>query len=820
MAFHALKFSLRAFRKNAGFTAVALISITIGIGVNTAIFSVANSVLLHPLPYRDADRLVILWNRSPGLGITEDWFSTAQYFDIKSKHGGFEELAIAIGANFNLTGDGEPERIGTIRVSANLLPMLGVLPAIGRLFSSADDVVGAAPTALLGHGTWTRRYGADPGVIGRSVILNGQRYEIVGVLPATFSLPREVMPTLDGAENAEIMLPLQLPANAAQIRTREDYNIIGKLKAGVGVATAQSEMDVITASLRRDHPDIYPPDGGLTFSIVPLQDQVVGDIRRPLVVLAGSVCFVLLIACANVANLLLARALGRQKEIAVRTSLGASSLQIVRQLLTESITLSVAGGVLGLGLSWAIVQSIRRLGTGSVPRINEISINSEALFFMFAVSLLFGVLAGLAPAWRIRNLDIQTQLAGAGRGASAAAAMWTRGHNTRRLLVICGSALSVILLVGAGLLIRSFVRLQQVSPGFQPQNILTLELTMTGAKYNDAATIVGTYRELWSRLKNLPGVAAAGGVSALPLSRMFAWGPITVEGRQPPPGEKFINADQRIVAGDYFRTMSIPLVRGRTFNDQDTRENPRVTIVDAHMAAQLWPGEDAIGKRIRTGGPDSTSPWVTVVGVVGRVKQYALDSDSRIAMYLAQAQYPVRAMNVVIKTEAAPENLTATVRKEIRELDPNLPIYGVRTMSERVGDSIATRRFSVVLLTVFAGLALALATVGVYGVITYLVDQGTRELGIRMALGATPGGITNMVIRQGLLLGGIGVAVGIAGALLLTRFLSSLLFGIEPTDPLTFVAIGFLMMMVAIISSYIPARRAARIDPVISLRTE
>jgi predicted permease len=816
-----IRYAVRAFARSPGFTLAAVLSLAIGVGANTAIFSVANALLLRPLPYADPERLVILWNRSPGLGITEDWFSTAQYFDVKTGHQGFEQVAIAIGGNYNLTGDsGEPERIGTIRVSSNLLPMLGVRAAAGRLFVAEDDIPGTSGTAVLGYGTWMRRYGGDPGTIGKRLILNGLPYQVIGVLPASFDLPREVMPTLGTAEHAEILIPLPLGPDAPTIRGREDYNILGKLKRGVVLEQAHSEMDALTARLRREHPEVYPPNGGLTFSIVPLKEQVVGDVRRSLVILIGAVGLVLLIACANVANLLLSRALGRHREIAVRAALGAERMRIVRQLLTESVMLALAGGALGVLFAFASLLGIQALGTRSVPRLHEIAIDGQVLFFTFAISIVSGILFGLAPALRLSRLDLNENLKDASRGSSGASALWGRGQNLRRLLVIAELALSVVLLIGAGLLIRSFARLQDVPPGFNPQNVLTLELTMTGRKYNDAAFALETYRLLWARLARLPGVTAVGGVTSLPLSQMMAWGPITIDGRVPAAGEKFINVDMRMVGGEYFRAMEIPLLRGRLFTEQDTREAQRVALIDAHMAAQYWPQESPLGKRLRIGLADSTGPWITIVGVVGRIKQDALDSESRIAMYLPQTQFPARGMNVVVRSAADPAGLTAAVRKEIRELDADLPVYGVRTMSHRVEDSLARRRFSMLLLTLFASLALGLAAIGVYGVMAYLVSQGARELGIRMALGATPRRILIMVVRQGLAVAAIGVGIGLISAFGLTRLMRRLLFGTEATDPLTFAAIALLLAAIALVASFVPALRAARIDPMVSLRSE
>jgi predicted permease len=763
---------------------------------------------------------VILWNRSPGLNITEDWFSTAQYFDIKTGHHGFEQVAIAIGGNDNLTRNGEPERVGTIRISSNLLPMLGQSAALGRTFSADEDSPGRPATALLSHGMWERHYGADPRIIGQSVTLNGLPYEVVGIMPPSFSLPREVLPTLGGAEQADILLPLPLPADAAQNRDHEDYNIMGRLKPGVSTAQAQAEMDAITARLRHDHPQTYPPNGGLTFGIVPLLEQVVGDARPALFVLLGAVGFVLVIACANVANLLLARAVARQKEIAIRTAMGASRWRIVQQLLTESVLLSLCGGALGVLLAFWSLQWIQILGPKSVPRIHDMGIDSAALLFTFLLSLGSGTLFGLAPALRISRLNVNATLQDASRGSAGTSAVWGRGNHLRRLLVVAELALCVMVLIGAGLLIRSFGRLQHVSPGFNARNVLTLELTLNGPKYKDPQAVLATYRDLWNRVEALPGVTASGGVTALPMSQMFEWGPITVEGRVLPPGENFINADQHMMSGHYFPAMEIPLRSGRFFSEQDNTTSPKVVIVDAYMARQLWPDQNPIGQRIHYGGVSDNEPWETVVGVVGRVKQYTLDADSRIALYRPQTQYPTGTMNVVLRTGADPAALTSAVKQTIRALDSDLPLYNVRTMEQRMEESLARRRFSMLLLALFACVALALATIGTYGVMAYLVNQGTREIGIRIALGATQMGIVRLVVWKGMALALSGVAAGLAGAFALSRLMRSLLFGVSPADPLTFVAISLLLALVTLLASYIQAHRAAHIDPIVSLRYE
>ena len=818
-----IRYAARSLARTPAFCAAAILSLALGISANTAIFSVVNAVLMRPLPYPDAERLVILWNRSPGIGIAEDWFSTAQYFDVRNGHTGFEDVAIAIGANWNLTGDGEPERVGTLRVSSNLLTMLGVRPVIGELFTSEDDRPGRAGRALLGHGTWMRRYGGATSVLGRTLVLNGQPFEIIGVLPASFDLPREVMPTLGGAEHAEIVLPLPLSADAARIRNGEDYNLIGKLKPGVQLAEAQAEMDAITARLRSENPGVYPPSGGLTFSIVPLHEQVVGNVRPQLLVLTVAVALVLLISCANVANLFLSRALNREGELALRAAIGAGRSRLIRQMLTESVLVSIIGGVLGLIATGWMLSGIRGLGAGSVPRLPEITIDLPVLAFTAGVSVLSGVLFGLFPAWRLSSLAVRNELAASNQRTSGAGMMWGRRSRMRRVLVVGELALSVMLVIAAGLLIRSFVGLQRVDPGFSASNVLTMELTMTGRQYAQPERVLQAYRDLWGRLAALPGVTAAGGVSMLPLSQMFAWGPIVLEGRPLPGGVSFVNVDQRTAGGQYFETMRIPLLKGRLFTEHDTRDTPRVVVIDDRMADALWPGEDPIGKRLRRGGmdADAAAPWLTVVGIVGRVKQYTLDeTDSRMAMYHPQTQTASRAMNVVIRTGADPALTTAAAIDAIRALDPDLPIYNVKTMARRVDDSLAQRRFVTWLLGLFAAVAMTLASVGIYSVMSYLVSQGRRDIGVRVALGATTRLVLSMVMTQGFIIVAWGLAIGIAGAAALAGLLRSLLFGVDATDPLTYLVVSLSLGLISLLGAYLPARRAARIDPVSALRSD
>jgi predicted permease len=816
-----LRHSARGLLRNPGFTLAAILSLAIGIGASTAIFSVVNALLLRPVPFADPDRLSILWNRSPGLGITEDWFSTAQYFDIKTSHRGFEQLAIAIGATVTVTGTGgDPERVGGIRVSSSLLRMLGVQPAAGRLFLDAEDVPGQPAAVILSHGFWARRYGANPKMLGTSIPINGVPCQVVGILPRSFALPREVLPTLGGAEQSDLVMSLPLAPSAANARDREDYNIVAKLRRGVTVRQAQAEMDGITARLRRDHPDRYPPNGGLTFAVVPLLDQVVGEVRRPLYVLLGAVALVLLVSCANVASLLLARAMGRQRELAIRAVLGASPGRLIRQTLTESLLLGVCGGTAGvIGAGWCL-RAIALFGAGSLPRLDAIAIDGRVVAFAAAISIATSILFGLLPALRASRVALNAALKEAGRGAAGTGTMWGRGRRTRQALVVVELAVSVTLTIGAGLLIRSFVSLQAVHPGFNPQGLLSFELAMAGRKYSDRPAVLGAYRQLWERLDALPGVTASGGISAFPLTQSPSWTPVTIEGRAPSPGERFINADERVVAWRYFEAMDIPLRGGRLFTEHDTAASERVVIIDERFAREYFAGQDPIGRRMTAGGTPPDVPWLTVVGVVGRVKHDSLESDPRIAFYLPHAQLPGRALTVVVRSSRPPQALAGEVARAVHAIDRDLPLYRVRSVGAIVEQSVARRRFSMLLLAVFAVVAWALASIGVYGVLAHLVSQGSRDLGIRAALGATRGRIVALVLRQAVILSLSGMAIGLAAAVALTRFMENLLFGVAPIDWPTFALTPALLLLVALAASYVPARRAAQADPIVTLRCE
>ncbi len=808
------RYAVRKLRKNAGLTAVIVISLAIGIGANTAIFSVVNALLLRPLPYPQPDRLAVIWLHSPGIGIFQDWPSPGQYIDIQKQNHSFEEMAISQGRSMTLTGRDQPERIDALLTSSSLLHMLGAKTLLGRLLLPDEDKPGKPQVAILSFAIWKRFFSGDPQIVGRSITLNGTQYIVAGVLRKGFALNHEVMQTVSATDIVDVFLPLPLGADAVNRRGDENYNLTVRLKPGVPIRQAQADIDVIASRIRQK--DKRDRTFGMT--VVPLLDQVVGNVRRSLLVLLGSVALVLLIACANVANLLLARAAEREKEVAVRTALGARWQRLVRQLMTESILLSLLGGAAGLLIAWWSVYLLRAINPGNVPRLEEIGIDSSVLAFTFLISVLTGIFFGIAPAWRASKVDLNTALKAGGRSSQGDIGFSLMRHPLRSLLVISELAFSLMLLIGATLLIRSFVRLQEVPPGFNSDHVITMRIAANAPKYRDEKNqknLVQFVRDIGQRIAHLPGVRMQGTVSALPLTPWVGWGEINVEGFLPQPGQE-LQVDLRVASTDYFRTMEIPLRRGRFFSDHDTLGSQLVVLVDEKFAQRFWPHDNPIGKHVWF---DPKRP-MTIAGVVGAVKQYGLETEGRIVVYFPQQQRPTNNMYLVARTTSDPSGLASAIVREVHATDRDVPVYDIATMQRRVSDSLARQRFSTTMLGAFALFALVLAAVGVYGVISYLVTQGAHDIGIRMALGAEPGNIAQLVVGQGMKLALIGIGAGVVGALGLTRLMASLLFGVSPTDMFAFTGMSLVLATIAVLATLIPAQRSMRVDPMIALRAE
>jgi len=788
-----LRYAVRSFLKNPGFTAVAVITLALGIGANTAIFSVVDTLLLRPLPLKDPGRLVLVRDTQPGVDSAPA--SYPEYLDWKERSKTFEALGAFFNTTFSLTGQGEPEQLPALRMSAGLLPMLGLAPARGRGFRPEEEKAGGERVALISHALWQRRFGASPAVLGTPITLAGEPYTVVGVLP----------PGLTFGVHPDVCIPLRLDAQRAP-RGLHFMTVLGRLRSGPDLAQARAEVESMAARLRTE---------GVTrhgIVLTPLQEQLVGDTRPALLVLFGAVGLVLLIACANVANLLLARAASRQKEIAIRLAVGASRARLIRQLLTESLVLSVLGGGLGLLLAWWGVDLLVSAGA-RLPRIEEIRIDGTVLAFTAGVSLLTGLLFGLAPALQASSADFHESLKEGGRQTG----LGSGRQRLRGLLVVSEVALSLVLLIGAGLLIRSFVRVLDNDMGFDPSRVLALDLSLPLSSYGKPERQAAFFKELLERVGRLPGVQGAAVVSHLPLGGSNTNSGLLIEGRAWPQDELPL-ADNRLVSSDYFRVLRIPLLRGRTFIPRDVEGSLHVAVINESLARRFFPNADPIGKRIDMQW--KTNGWQVIVGVVGDIKHDGLDLPSAPAVYVPYLQTPDSGMTLVVRATGDPLGLVGAVRAQVYGVDRNQPVSRARTMDELVAESVGPRRFSMSLLSGFAALALFLAAVGIYGVMSTSVAQRTHEIGVRMALGARRSDVVKLVIRQGLPPVLLGTCIGLIAAMVFSRVLESLLYGVSARDPATFAGVSLLLVCVALAACFLPARRAARVDPMIAIRCE
>ena len=805
-----IRYGIRSLLKHPGFTVVAVITLALGIGANTAMFSVINAVLLLPLPYHEPARLVTIWEESPQRGMYEMPVSFANLRDWVDQNHTFEQISAYTFTNLNLTGAGEPARLSTVRSSANLLPLVGVAPQLGRTFLPEEDKDGAPRVVILGHALWRSRFGSDSDIVGKSLTLDNQSYTVVGVMSSRFQFPVG-FGYLGKVLNDPIDLYVPLAATSKEAgRGNYSFFAIGRLKPDVTIDQARTEMTTIERRLEQQYPD---SNSDIGIRLVPTQEQTVKQIRPALLVLLGAVVFLLLIACANIANLLLARAASRQKEIAVRTALGATRLGIVRLLLTETLILSLAGGLLGLLLAVWGTGALMSLAPDNIPRLNEIGVDARVFGFTLAVSLVTGILFGLIPAVHASKPDPNEALKEGSRGLMGSAA----GKRTRSVLVTVEVALSLVLLIGAGLMIKSFLRLQQTNLGFNPENVLAVGLKLSDARYPEEHQQAAFFQEALLRMQSMTGVKSAGATTGLPLTLSLSGSDFRIEGRPEPEAGKEMIINTRSVSPGYFQTLGIGVIKGRDFSDRDKSDAPKAAIINDDLARIYFPNENPIGKRITF---DDGGSWISIVGIIGDVKQLGLDSSAKPEVYFPYLQVASPSMSLVIRTASNPLSLAAAVKSQIQLIDKDLPIDNAKTMQQLLAESISGRRFNMVLLTVFAVVALVLAVVGIYGVMSYAVTQRTQEIGIRMALGARAADVLRLVVKNGMSLALIGVGVGLAGAFALTRLLGTLLFQVTPTDALTFASVSICLIAVALLACYVPARRATKVDPLVALRNE
>ena len=803
-----LRFAFRQMVKKPGFTAVVVLTMALGIGANAAIFSVLDAVLLRPLPYSNPEGLIKVWSRFTGIGLPNDqnWVSAPEFRDLQQLNKSFSELAAIGSGSINLGVKGSPQRVVGAAVSPGLFSMLGAQPLLGRTFLAEEAQPGRDHEVLLSYGLWRRVFGGNPNVIGSTIDIDGVPNSVVGVMPAGFSYPDE----------AEIWGPLAFSADdlSENSRGNHGFEVLGRMKPGLSLAQLQSDMDRAGKTMIEQHGSYPYQKYGFGIILHPLLEETVGDVKPSLIVLMAAVGLVLLIACANIANLLLVRSTERQQEVETRMALGASGARLVRQLLTESVVLAFAGGLVGVAITPWILRGLVDIAAKSLPRAVHTAIDVRALVLTAAISLATGILFGLAPALQAGR---KRQFDGLKGGRS------TEGKRPKRLrsaLVICETAFSLLLIAAAGLLLRSFAEILKVDPGFRPDGVLTMRVALPDAIYSKPEQVRGFYSELLDRVQKLPGVQAAGAVSGLPLSGQGGSGTTTIDSQSVPLEETTPEADQRVVTPDYFKAMGISLVRGRFFDARDSNTAAPVAMVDESLAKTFWPNQDPIGKRLHIGGRQSKVPWNTVIGVVRHVRNRTLEARSRMEVYWPESQRPYGAMSLAILASGNPMNLVPTIQREVSLIDPDLPVYRVGTMTEVMGDSLERRRLALILLAVFAGLALLLASIGIYGVTSYGVAQRHAEIGLRMALGADRGQVLSMLIRSGLTTIAIGLGLGLVMALFLTRLISGLLFSVRASDPVALGGAAVLLLAAALLAIFVPARRATKVNPMVALRYE
>ncbi len=805
-----IRYGLRGLWKRPGFTAVAVITLALGIGANAAIFSVVNAVLLRPLQFHDPERLVIVWEDAAFAGFPHNTPAPANYVDWKNQAQSFEDMAATHESSMNLTGDGEPERVATRRVTANFFPLLGVQPLMGRGFLPEEDRPQANKIAVLSYSLWQGRYGGDRNILNRTILLDGEKHTVVGVMPAGFQW-------IDTEER--LWVPLALDAEQLANRSGHYLAVVARLKPGVSKDQAQAEMNALMIRIAQDHPK-ETMDGRLGAVVMPLHEQLAGEARRPLLVLLVAVGFVLLIACANIASLLLARAAGRRREIAVRSALGASRLHIVRQLLTESRLLSVFGGVAGLLLAIWSFGFLEKLIPEGMKQSTVLKLDGSILLFAFLISVVTGLVFGLIPALQSSRVDLNESLKQSG-GRSGGAGSSTR---LRSGIIVFEVSLSLVLLVGAVLLIQTLFQLFNQYSVLAPEKVLTLRTVLPLSKYEDPAKRTVFYQNVLQRVETIPGVVSAGYTTSVPLMWKGGATTFSVEGQKDPiPGLSY-DANHRQVSENYLQTMGIPLRRGRYFGAHDNEHSMPVAIVNETMVRQFWPDVDPVGRRFKIGDLEEDSPWLTIVGIVGDVRQMGIDVPVKAESYFPYQQASefewFIPRDLALRTNGDPASLVGAVREAVRAVDPDQPISNIATMEEVLGQEAAQRRLGMILLTAFAVLALLLASLGIYGVLAYFVAQHRNEIGVRLALGATPAKILLLVLRKGMALTLLGVVIGLAASLALTRLMTSLLFGVKAVDPLTFAMVPLLLAVVALLACWIPARRAAKVDPMVALRYE